>query len=298
MQRLSGYLFVIVVSLATLAASAANGAAPAVIAHRGGTDDAPENTVVAIKTALENGADAIWVTLQASKDGVIMLYRPSDLKSLTDRQGPVSAYTAAELANVDAGWSFSANDRHPFRGKQIGIPRLDETLQAFPQVTFYLDIKSPDADPVQFGNTLLATLAKTDSLNRTRVYSTDAKYLAALPPAIQRFASRDETRTLLANVTMAHQCNVPAGNQQQRWYGLELKREVEVVEKYTLGEGRSKAMLVWDKESIDCFRSKGPAHIILFGINTPQDYQQAKALGVDGVMVNSPKEALGFRQAK
>ncbi|MNV63050.1 hypothetical protein D3C71_1556260 [compost metagenome] len=79
---------------------------------------------------------------------------------------------------------------------------------------------------------------------------------------------------------------------------MELKREVEVVEKFTLGEGRSKAFLTWDKESIDCFRSQGPAHIILFGINTPADYQQALALGVDGVMVNSPADAKNFRQAK
>ncbi len=164
-------------------------------------------------------------------------------------------------------------------------------MKAFPRVTFYLDIKSPDADPAQFGRALLATLESTDSLNRIRVYSTDAKYLQALPPTIPRFESRDETRTLLANVTMAHQCDVKPDNRQPRWYGLELKREVEVVEKYTLGEGRSKAFLTWDKESMDCFRSQGPAHIILFGVNSPQDYQQALALGADGVMVNSPAEA-------
>ncbi|MEX0633588.1 hypothetical protein M8494_22185 [Serratia ureilytica] len=39
---------------------------------------------------------------------------------------------------------------------------------------------------------------------------------------------------------------------------------------------------------MDCFRSQAPAHIILFGVNSPQDYRQALALGADGVMVNSP----------
>ena len=97
---------------------------------------------------------------------------------------------------------------------------------------------------------------------------------------------------------MAHQCDVKPDNRQPRWYGLELKREVEVVEKYTLGEGRSKAFLTWDKESMDCFRSQGPAHIILFGVNSPQEYQQALALGADGVMVNSPAEAKSFHKAK
>ncbi len=93
-------------SLSALAASAA-GHAPAIVAHRGGTADAPENTRIAIETALKNGADAIWITLQESKDGVIVLYRPSDLKALTNRQGTVSAYTAAQLAETDAGWAFA-----------------------------------------------------------------------------------------------------------------------------------------------------------------------------------------------
>lgn len=241
MIRFSYLLLASALSLSALAASAV-GHAPTIVAHRGGTADAPENTRIAIETALKNGADAIWITLQESKDGVIVLYRPSDLKALTNRQGPVSAYTTAQLAETDAGWAF-ARGYAPVPRQGIGIPRLDDVLKAFPHVTFYLDIKSPDADPAQFGQALLATLESTDSLNRIRVYSTDAKYLQALPTAIPRFESRDETRTLLANITMAHQCDVKPDNRQPRWYGLELKREVEVVEKYTLGEGRSKAFL-------------------------------------------------------
>ncbi|HGM5241046.1 TPA: glycerophosphodiester phosphodiesterase family protein, partial [Serratia marcescens] len=229
MVRFSYLLLASALSLSALAASAV-GHAPAIVAHRGGTADAPENTRIAIETALKNGADAIWITQQESKDGVIVLYRPSDLKALTNRQGPVSAYTTAQLAETDAGWAFARGDTHPFRGQGIDIPRLDDVLKAFPHVTFYLDIKSPDADPAQFGQALLATLESTDSLNRIRVYSTDAKYLQALPTAIPRFESRDETRTLLANITMAHQCDVKPDNRQPRWYGLELKREVEVVE--------------------------------------------------------------------
>jgi glycerophosphoryl diester phosphodiesterase len=69
-----------------------------------------------------------------------------------------------------------------------------------------------------------------------------------------------------------------------------MKRDVEVVEKYTLGEARSKATLEWDKEAMDCFRSQGEAHIILIGINDQADYQQAKTLGADGVLVNSPAD--------
>ena len=169
MIRFSHLLLASALSLSALAASAAAGHAPAIVAHRGGTADAPENTRIAIETALKNGADAIWITLQESKDGVIVLYRPSDLKTLTNRQGPVSAYTAAQLAEIDAGWAFAKGDAHPFRGQGIGIPRLDDVLKAFPHITFYLDIKSPDADPAQFGKALLATLESTRLLYRRQI---------------------------------------------------------------------------------------------------------------------------------
>lgn len=263
--------------------------APQIIAHRGGTADAPENTVPAIELALNNGADAIWVTVQLSKDNVAVLYRPSDLKSLTNQSGPVSQYTAMELSKMDAGWAFGSGDNHPYRGKNIGIPRLETVLNAFPKTTFYIDIKTPDAKPAEMAKALNKVLDNTHSQRRVRIYSTDSQYLDALPASIPRFESRDTTRTALANITMAHQCQIKADD-KSRWYALEMKREVEVVEKYTLGEARSKATLAWDKEAMDCFRSQGEAHIILIGINNQADYQQAKALGADGVLVNSPAD--------
>ncbi len=104
-----------------LLATAGAWAAPQLIAHRGGTGDAPENTLPAIKRALENNAEAIWVTVQLSRDGVPVLYRSSDLSALTNSEGKVSSLTAAELAKVDAGWKWGmtatrgAVSRPPFR---------------------------------------------------------------------------------------------------------------------------------------------------------------------------------------
>lgn len=276
---------------------------PQIIAHRGGTADAPENTLPAIEKALANGANAVWITLQLSKDNVLVLYRPSDLKELTNKSGKVSDYTAAQLAQVDATVGY--NKKHNIVTKSasnVGIPTLDEVLKKFPTTIFYLDIKSPDADPATFAKALQNTLTEASKgedsrLARTRVYSTNDNYLNALDAVnqhsdnahkIQRFESRDFTRTQLANITMDHKCELPTDN-KERWYGLELHRNVEVVEKYTLGEGRSNAILSWDKEAVDCFRKNRNAHIIFFGINTPEDYNKAKELGANGVMVDSPE---------
>ncbi|WP_413530719.1 glycerophosphodiester phosphodiesterase family protein [Rahnella inusitata] len=274
-------------SLSAMTCAASLPLSPQIIAHRGGTADAPENTVPAIKLALENKADAVWITVQLSKDDIPVLYRPSDLKSLTDKKGAVSQYTAKELSQMDAGWAFGTETSHPYRDKHIGVPQLESVLKTFPTTTFYIDIKTPDADPQQMAAALSKVLQETHSLQRTRIYSTDSRYLSVLPATLPKFESRDMTRTALANITMAHQCQIKA-DKQPRWYALEMKREVEVVEKYTLGEARSKATLVWDKEAMDCFRSQGEAHIILIGINDEADYKQAKSLGADGVLVNSP----------
>ncbi|BFI63405.1 glycerophosphoryl diester phosphodiesterase [Yersinia pseudotuberculosis] len=278
--------------------------APQIIAHRAGTADAPENTFPAISKALANGADAIWITLQLSKDNIPVLYRPSDLKELTNESGAVSAYTASQLAEIDASIAYNKkHDIKPSAGSLFGIPTLDDVLKKYPDTIFYLDIKSPDADPIVLAKALQKTLLATSKgeknrLIRTRVYSTNDDYLNALDTVnkssdpshkVQRFESRDTTRTVLANITMDHQCELPIDN-KERWYGLELHRKVEVVEKYTLGEGRSSAILSWDKEAMDCFRKNANAHIILFGINTQDDYKKAKELQANGVMVDSPAQ--------
>ncbi|MBZ6367355.1 MULTISPECIES: glycerophosphodiester phosphodiesterase family protein [Enterobacter] len=276
------------ISLLFLASAAS--ASPAIVAHRGGTADAPENTLPAIKLALENKADIVWITVQLSRDGVPVLYRPADLKALTNLQGKVSQYTAEELAKADASVKWKDKDL-PENLLNSPIPTLKSVLSAWPDTRFFIDIKSQDADPATMGNALLNVLKETNSLNRVRVYSTEDRYMEALPVEIPRFVTRSETRTRLATISLSHECLPPSQKMDDYWYGLELNRKVEVVEKFTLGEGVSPATLTWDKEAVDCFRSQGNAHLIFIGVNSEEDYQKAKTLGAEGVLVDSPAKA-------
>lgn len=268
-------------------ASAVHAAPPLVIAHRGGTGDAPENTEYAIQKAIDNGADAIWITLQLSRDNVVVLYRPSDLSALTPLQGAVSAYTADQLRKADAAYHFDP-PAYPLRGKGITVPTLQRVLQKWPGTFFFLDLKSPDASPKQFADALSRTLRQAGHESKVRVYSTQSEYLRALPSDIAKFESRDVTRTMLANVTMNHQCIADTSRSLVRWYGFEYEREVQVTERFTLGEASSRAVLRWDKEAVDCFKRDAGSKVVLFGINTIEDYRQATALGADGVLVDSP----------
>lgn len=281
-----------VMGLLLLASQSAFALTPHIVAHRAGTADAPENTLYAIEQAKNNKADAIWLTVQLSKDNQLVLYRPSDLDALTDKSGVVSDYSAKQLSQINAAYKFNQKNNQQLPAAQTTIVTLEDVLRKYPDTIFYIDLKSPDADPNTQAQAILALLNKTNAFNQVRFYSTNDAFLKALKPLsskLQLFESRDETRTMLANSVMSHQCAIENDKSVTRWYGFELHRKVEVVEKYTLGEARSPATLSWDKEAIDCFRKNGNAYIIVFGVNSDSDYQLAKEIGADAVMVDSPK---------
>lgn len=120
---------------------------PLHIAHRGGAGLYPENTMAAFEAAVNHHrTDALEIDVHLSADGVVMVCHDETLDRCTDATGPVSARTAAELAKVDAGYRFTADEgaSFPFRGKGIGIPRLDAVLAAFPRLPFNIEVKSGD----------------------------------------------------------------------------------------------------------------------------------------------------------
>lgn len=97
---------------------------PAVIAHRGASQIAPENTLAAFRAAVELGADAIELDAKLTADGVIVVHHDSTLERTTSGQGPISSWTLSELGRLDAGGKFSDE----FTGERI--PTLREVLAA------------------------------------------------------------------------------------------------------------------------------------------------------------------------
>lgn len=275
-------------------------ASPLIVAHRAGTADYPENTRYAIDNSLSNEVDIIWITIQLSKDGIPVLYRPKDLSELTNGSGPVSGYTLEDLQFLDAAYHFKQNDQdehYIYRGRGVKIPSLHQILLSYPHVRFIIDIKSPDADPGIMANAIIELRRNILSPDRLVFYSTEKKYLDALPEYFNKFESRRKTRKILANAIMANKCII-AKNQgnpfiisQNKHYAFELRRDVKVVEKFTLGKGTTRTQLVWNQPAMDCFKRSEEAKVLLIGINSAEDYQFAKDLGADYVMVDSPLQA-------
>lgn len=269
----------------------ARAALPALIAHRGGTADFPENTLLAIQGALANHSDAIWLTVQLSRDGVPVLYRPKDLSALTDASGAVASRTAAELARLNAGWNFEspqAPGAKPYRTKPVGIPTLDDALRLIPpDVPVVLDMKALPAEPQAAA--VARVLDARNAWSRVTLYSTEADYQAAFAhyPQARVFESRDATRRRLFGVALTGQCDAPHASTRA---GFELGRKVDVVERFTLGEGRSTFdARTWTPASVQCFRRASGTWLIAFAVNDAAAYRQAACLHMDGVLVDSPQ---------
>lgn len=273
---------------------------PEVVAHRAGTADAPENTLLAIGKALANHSDALWLSVQVSADGVAMLYRPADLGALTDAQGAVGSKSLEQLRPVNAGYQFKdAAGNYPYRAQPQAIPTLAEALQAIaPTVPVFLDIK---AQPVgEVIDAVARTLDQQQAWSRVRFYSTErdaSDYLAQhYGDRARRFESRDATRNRLVDLALAGRCSPPADG---AWMGIELERDLTVTEQFTLGSSSYpvKPAKLWTPQAMACVRRAKGTKVVMFGINSAAAYGAARELGADAVMVDSPASVPAYRRA-
>lgn len=95
-----------------------------VIAHRGASKDAPENTLRAFGLAMAQGADMIELDVRLSRDGEIMVFHDKTLNRTSNGDGKLAEYSLQELKALDAGSWF---DPHLFANEPI--PTLKEVLE-------------------------------------------------------------------------------------------------------------------------------------------------------------------------
>lgn len=118
-----------------------------VIAHRGASGLAPENTLAAFELAERQGADAFELDVRITLDGAPVVVHDHSLDRTTDRTGLVRAHTLAELRSADAGARFTPDRGRtfPFRGSGLQIPTLGEVLWTFPRMPVLVEVKEPEA---------------------------------------------------------------------------------------------------------------------------------------------------------
>lgn len=138
-----------------------------VIAHRGASGHAPENTMAAFRKAVALGATFIETDLQLSRDAHFVAVHDETVNRTTSGCGSVHDLTLAELRELDAGSWFGSE----FSGERI--PTLEEILQFSKKndVVFYLEMKPSGAWGGE--HAVVAALRESGEIPRAVVISFD-----------------------------------------------------------------------------------------------------------------------------
>ena len=121
----------------TINAFFAAGGTTRVIAHRGFSGAAPENTLAAVRAAIDLGADMAEIDVTLSSDGQVVVIHDTTLQRTTNGHGDVLKFSLADLQKLDAGSWFSK----AFTGERI--PTLDAMLaEVDDRILLNVEIKS------------------------------------------------------------------------------------------------------------------------------------------------------------
>ena len=167
---------------------------PQIFAHRGGCALGPENTFAAFDLGRAAGADGLELDVHLSADGVPVVHHDATLDRTTSQSGPLAARTAAELAQVDAGYRFARDGAFPFRKQGAGIPSLREVLQRYRDIPIVIEMKVNSA---QMGEAVARDVRLADAVDRVCVAGYGARSAAAVRaaiPGIARSATHSEVR--------------------------------------------------------------------------------------------------------
>lgn len=116
-----------------------------VVAHRGASAQAPENTMEAFRLGVEAGADAIELDVHLTADGQLAVIHDDTLDRTTDRRGAVRELSMDEIRQADAGANFTrpGDAGFPFRGQAMTVPTLPEVLDWLPDgIGLVIEIKA------------------------------------------------------------------------------------------------------------------------------------------------------------
>jgi glycerophosphoryl diester phosphodiesterase len=240
-----------------------------VIAHRGSSGAAPENTLAAVRLAIAQKADVVENDIQRTKDGelVIMhdttLSRTTDVEQVFPERAPwfVGDFTLAEIKQLDAGSWFAPR----FAGEEV--PTLAEWVNAVgQQAGMLLEPKSPELYPgieTDLDKELRSLPAFTRALNADRVvvqcfnhvWLRTYKDMAPDVPVGLLYGNKP-TEADIATATWAQQVNPALG--------------------------------VIDESTVDQIHAHGlESHV--WTVNSGADMRRGIDWGVDGIITNYPQ---------
>lgn len=236
------------------------------IAHRGASDDAPENTLAAVRLAWEQGADAVEVDVHLSADDEIIVIHDDTTTRTAGCDRPVCSQTLAELKALDAGrWKGEC-------WADETIPTLAEVLEVLPDdKRLFIEIKyGPRIVP------RLAAVLRQSGRRPEQIAVIDFSLLTL------RVAKR-----LLDPVSLEWVQEPRAESADEPSWRLNAERCVQIAQQAGLTGLDLAATHAINKEFVEFVHRRG----LTLGVWTVDDVALARhliAAGVDGITTNRP----------
>jgi glycerophosphoryl diester phosphodiesterase len=226
-----------------------------VIAHRGASGHAPENTLAAFRKAVAMGATFIETDLQLSRDAHFVAIHDDTVNRTTSSKGAVHDLTLAQLRQLDAGSWFGSE----FSGERI--PTLDEILEFSKKhdVVFYLELKPGGSWGGE--HALIGALRESGEIARAVVISFDASLVRNL---------RRIEPTVMTGLLYDGQLNDPVAKAVEIG-ARQLVVRGDLVTPALLSEARKKDL-----------------QVVCWTVNHPAHMRMLITAGVDGIMSDYP----------
>ncbi len=239
-----------------------------VIAHRGASASAPENTVAAIEAAAKKGADMVELDVQMTGDRHLVIFHDRDLERTTNGKGRLARTPYSRLRELDAGTWF-----HPkFAGERI--PLLEEALAAVPPaLAINLELKKTRRRAALLER-LFGILKDADRLSRGSSSRVDRRPLLSASDAflLEPCATQGLPTALITKSEPASALEEAARSGCRAWHPCHTHLSPEVI---------------------------GAAHRLGLKVNTwtvdeSERLEELVGWGVDGIFTNAPEVLRGI----
>ncbi len=146
----------------------------AILAHRGTSLLAPENTLPAFEFACKHQADTLELDVRLTRDSALIVTHDATVDRTTNGRGKVADQTTKTLRQLDAAFHFGSKEGYPLREHGVQLVTLEEVLYRFADMGINIDIKDNSKVAVDI---LARVVGEADAASRVVVASFHASIL-------------------------------------------------------------------------------------------------------------------------
>ena len=235
-----------------------------VTAHRGASGYAPENTLSAIKKALEIGVDRIEVDVQQTSDGVVVCLHDKTLDRTTDSKGKVGKKSWDEVKQMKAFGKFEEE----FSDEPI--PTLEQVFELMDGKTqFVIEIKAGRKTYPEIEDNVVKLIKKYKAEKWALVHSFNDKVL--------KYVHKNYPEIRLQKLFVSYSGGVML---DFKLHAVKLSK-YDYVEGFGISKGAAKEKLVKKIHELGKV-------VHVWTVNKPEDISEILNLGVDGIISNYP----------